>query len=115
MKNLLEKDFWNTVRERLQNYTEEPRDDWDKIAGALPIKDSAGSTGFSIASDYLGIVVVLMLLLAFGADKINGKTLSSRLAVAESKVLIEKQIDLKESTLKTNVRSGAGKINSIAL
>jgi hypothetical protein len=36
MKNSPENNFWNEVRNRLDNYAEEPADDsWDKIAGAI--------------------------------------------------------------------------------
>ncbi|RAV98283.1 hypothetical protein [Pseudochryseolinea flava] len=37
MKNMPEKDFWNSIKTRLGNYEEVPADDaWHKIAGALP-------------------------------------------------------------------------------
>lgn len=39
MKNTPEKDFWNSIKSRLQAYTENPEEEsWDKIIAALPPK-----------------------------------------------------------------------------
>lgn len=52
-----EKDFWNEVSNRLNNYSENPDDDgWDRIAGALP-KSKSTSAG----KRWSGIVLIFLL------------------------------------------------------
>jgi hypothetical protein len=61
MKSLPENEFWNAIRNRLGNYQEEPADDWDKIAGAIPTRN-AGLTNLSRSSDTVAYVVLAFLL-----------------------------------------------------
>jgi hypothetical protein len=57
MKNLPEKDFWNALKVRLNNYSESPDDDgWDRIAGALPKSKSP-----SLGKRWTGIVLIFLL------------------------------------------------------
>lgn len=63
MKSLPEKDFWNAVRNRLENYKEEPQDDWLKIAGAIPAS-AAGKENkpVNLAADLLSVTSVIVLV-----------------------------------------------------
>jgi hypothetical protein len=41
MKSLPEKKFWNSLRNRLRNYSEEPDDSWNLIAARIPAKKNS--------------------------------------------------------------------------
>jgi hypothetical protein len=59
MRSLPENRFWNNVKSRLENYSEEPDDNWDLIAGKI----QTGNPGWSLASgDVLTVIALLSLL-----------------------------------------------------
>src|SRR5687767_3002474 len=63
MKSSRENEFWKSISQRLENYQEEPVDDWDKIAGALPPKNK-GLSNLSQSSDVI-VAVILAFLMGF--------------------------------------------------
>lgn len=63
MKSLPEKDFWNAIRNRLENYKEEPQDDWLKIAGAIPASRAGQKNKpVNLAADLLSVASIAMLV-----------------------------------------------------
>src|SRR5687768_15061390 len=67
MKNLPEVEFWKQIRSRLENYEEEPDDDWNKIAAAIPTA-SGTVVAFNRMSD-TAVLIVLAFLLGFHFGK----------------------------------------------
>jgi hypothetical protein len=79
MKNLPERDFWNAIRNRLLQYKEEPGDDWDKIAGAIP-SSNRDHRGFSKASDLTTLALLAFLSGFVVGDLRTDKTMADKLA-----------------------------------
>jgi hypothetical protein len=48
MKNMPEKDNWESIRKRLQEYTEEPDDQWENIFNAIPKPSNSAKRSQSI-------------------------------------------------------------------
>jgi hypothetical protein len=63
MKSSRENEFWKSISQRLENYQEEPVDDWDKISGALP-PETKGLSDLSRSSDVI-VAVILAFLMGF--------------------------------------------------
>ncbi|MFZ6012999.1 MAG: hypothetical protein ACOYXT_21835 [Bacteroidota bacterium] len=62
MKNLPEDTFWKSIKTQLENYSEQPRDDWDKIAAV--ISKARRSDRWGMASDifsWAGLAILLLL------------------------------------------------------
>jgi hypothetical protein len=56
-----EKDNWDELRNRLQNYSEEPDDSWEKISSALsPQQVKSSSAKYWIASVLVGVISLLI-------------------------------------------------------
>lgn len=66
MKSLPEKDFWNNIKTRLSNYTEEPEDNWDDIAALISPSRYDARKWIELGQDIVSaVVLVLLLLLTF--------------------------------------------------
>jgi hypothetical protein len=63
MKSLPEKDFWNNIKTRLSNYTEEPEDDWDDIAAIISPSRYDARKWIELSQDIASAVVLVLLLL----------------------------------------------------
>jgi hypothetical protein len=61
MKSLPENEFWKAIGKRLENYQEDPADDWDKIAGAVA-SGNTGVTNLNRSSDIVASVVLAFIL-----------------------------------------------------
>jgi hypothetical protein len=61
MKSLPENEFWKAIGKRLENYQEDPADDWDKIAGAVASRNT-GVTNLNRSSDIVTSVVLAFVL-----------------------------------------------------
>jgi hypothetical protein len=56
-----EKDNWDELRNRLQNYSEEPDDSWEKISTALsPTQVKSSSANYWMASALVGVISLLI-------------------------------------------------------
>ncbi|HEY9045773.1 MAG TPA: hypothetical protein VIN08_07740 [Ohtaekwangia sp.] len=65
MKSLPEKDFWNNIKTRLDNYTEDPGDDWDDIDAILSLSRYDHRKWFEFGVDVLSAAILLALFLYF--------------------------------------------------
>jgi hypothetical protein len=62
MKSLPEKDFWNNIKTRLSNYTEEPEDDWDDIAALISPSRYDSRKWLELTQDIVSAVLLILLL-----------------------------------------------------
>lgn len=63
MKSLPEKDFWKEIKNRLEQYKEEPQDDWLKIASVIPPPETPDKRfSLSMAGDVLSVASMTLLL-----------------------------------------------------
>jgi hypothetical protein len=88
MKSLPENEFWKAIGKRLENYQEDPADDWDKIAGAMASANT-GAKNLSRSSDIVASVV-LAFILGFQVAQLQYNTLGQNQAEARSAQLTEK-------------------------
>lgn len=109
MKSSRENEFWKSISQRLENYQEEPVDDWDKIAGALP-PETKGLFNLSQSSDVI-VSVILAFLLGFHVAQwqlIDGRTMAQSMhAGLSGEISIEKL----SSPEKTPVVSGTAPVS----
>ncbi len=63
MKSLPEKDFWNNIKTRLSNYTEDPDDDWDDIAAIISPSRYDSRKWLELTQDIVSAIVLVLLLL----------------------------------------------------
>lgn len=75
MKSLPEKKFWNNIKTRLSNYTEEPEDDWDDIAAIISPSRYDARKWIEFSQD-IASAIALILLLVFTintTDRVSAK------------------------------------------
>jgi hypothetical protein len=63
MKSLPEKNFWNNIKTRLSNYTEEPEDDWDDIAAIISPSRYDARKWIEFSQDIASAVALILLLM----------------------------------------------------
>ena len=63
MKSLPEKDFWNNIKTRLSNYTEDPEDDWDDIAALISPSRYDSRKWIELTQDITSAALLILLLL----------------------------------------------------
>jgi hypothetical protein len=102
MKNLPEIKFWKEIKSRLQNFSEDPADDWDKIAARIPAKNSAWTDNSGHALTTLSLLFLLFLITPGNNFT---KSVGSKLP----------GVDVLKGTLKGDTLSGEPKSTPIEL
>ncbi|SKC40930.1 hypothetical protein [Ohtaekwangia koreensis] len=97
MKSLPEKDFWNNIKTRLNNYTEEPEDGWDDIAALISPSRYDYRKWMEFSRD-LASAVVLILLLVFVTEPSSDKTLVQKKSESIDNNTISKSEDINGGT-----------------
>jgi hypothetical protein len=101
MKNLPEIKFWKEIKSRLQNFSEDPADDWDKIAARIPAKNSAWTDNTGHALTTLSLLFLLLLITPANLTKSVRSQLS--------------KVNILEGTLNGDSLSGEPKTTPIEL
>src|SRR5687768_5231354 len=109
MRSLPENRFWKNVKSRLENYSEEPDDSWDVIAGKISVggADRANTIGhlFSV----IGLACFLFLI---GIEN-GGFSLTSSVAKKEN-VLNSDENNPQDKKVNSGITAGEQSADSTA-
>ncbi len=108
-----EKDSWDEIRNRLQNYSEEPDDSWEKISSTLSsteVKSSAAK--YWVASILVGVVSLLIPFTlmdyqtgrAIKQEAIPNSTITKNIEVEKPQVIKATE---KESNTQSTIKSAS--------
>ena len=108
-----EKDSWDEIRNRLQNYSEEPDDSWEKISSTLSstkVKSSAAK--YWVASILVGVVSLLIPFTlmdyqtgrAIKREAIPNSTITKNIEVEKPQVIKATE---KESNTQSTIKSAS--------
>jgi hypothetical protein len=111
-----EKDSWDELRKRLQNYSEEPDDNWEKISSALSstqVKSTAAKYWFaSIVVGLISLLIPFTLMdyqtgRATKQDSIPNSTITANVEVEKPQVIkaTEKESNTQRSIESTNINA----------
>jgi hypothetical protein len=97
MKSLPEKDFWNNIKTRLNNYTEEPEDGWDDIAALISPSRYDYRKWMEFSQD-VASAVVLILLLVFVTEPSSDENLVQKKSEGVNSNTISKSEGINSNT-----------------
>lgn len=109
MKSLPEKKFWNNIKTRLSNYTEEPEDDWDDIAAIISPSRYDARKWIEFSQDIVS-AIALILLLTFTINTTGRVSAKTELAKNEKNILSEQTSSKSESATDSSQKDTHGSV-----
>ena len=101
MKSLPEKKFWNNIKTRLSNYTEEPEDDWDDIAAIISPSRYDARKWIEFSQD-IASAIALLLLLIFTVNTTDSIPAKTEIAGIDKNTFADQAINKSEATTDTS-------------
>ncbi|WP_333820914.1 hypothetical protein [Ohtaekwangia sp.] len=102
MKSLPEKDFWNNIKTRLHNYTEDPGDDWDDLDAILSLSRYDSRKWLTFGGDVVSAILLIGLFLFFTPGSIPNQVVADTPAPIQNTNKQQDKISVKPNHSKSN-------------